>query len=213
MFLSRKEIKWNRSKFKDMSIANEYSLAASSFIETENRNTSVNSNKKHGRNGKRRPLPLPCALAVPPTSHWNATSPSLRWAPHSMTREHLMFSNHTSHHTSHHTPGDPCLSPYLESYTERKLDDVQIARRTRISWPWPEITSCSGIQITSRAISVSFQLRLWATACQCWRLPLCPCTAPLSCSFATLPHVVVHFYTCSTVLKFHSFLFVHYTGT
>ena len=41
------------------------------------------------------PIPLPCDLAFPPPSHRDATTPSLCWAPHFMTQEHIMFSNPT----------------------------------------------------------------------------------------------------------------------
>jgi len=49
------------------------------------------------------PIPLPCALAFPPHSHRDATTPSPCWAPHFMTQERIMFSNPT--------PSEPCLSP------------------------------------------------------------------------------------------------------
>ena len=39
--------------------------------------------------------PLPCALAFPPPSHQDATTPSPCWAPHIMTQERIMFSNLT----------------------------------------------------------------------------------------------------------------------
>jgi len=47
------------------------------------------------------PIPLPCALAFPPSSHRDATTPC--WAPHVMTQERIMFSNPT--------PSTPHLSP------------------------------------------------------------------------------------------------------
>jgi len=49
------------------------------------------------------PIPLPCALAFPPPSHRDATTPSPCWAPHFMTPERIMFSNPT--------PSKPHLSP------------------------------------------------------------------------------------------------------
>jgi len=49
------------------------------------------------------PIPLPCALAFPPPSHRDATTPSPCWAPHFMTQERIMFSNPT--------PSEPRLSP------------------------------------------------------------------------------------------------------
>jgi len=49
------------------------------------------------------PIPLPCALAFPPSSHRDATTPSPCWAPHFMTQERNMFSNPT--------PSEPRLSP------------------------------------------------------------------------------------------------------
>jgi len=49
------------------------------------------------------PIPLPCALAFPPPSHRDATTPSPFWAPHFMTQERIMFSNPT--------PSEPRLSP------------------------------------------------------------------------------------------------------
>jgi len=49
------------------------------------------------------PIPLPCALAFPPPSHRDTTSPSPCWAPHFKTQECIMFSNPT--------PSEPCLSP------------------------------------------------------------------------------------------------------
>jgi len=48
-------------------------------------------------------IPLPCALAFPPPSHRDTTTPSLCWAPHFMTQERIMFSNPTL--------SKPCLSP------------------------------------------------------------------------------------------------------
>jgi len=42
------------------------------------------------------PIPLPCALAFPPPSHRDATTPSPCWAPHFMTQERIMFSNPTA---------------------------------------------------------------------------------------------------------------------
>ena len=41
------------------------------------------------------PIPLPCALAFPPTSHRDDTTPSPCWAHHFMTQECIMFSNPT----------------------------------------------------------------------------------------------------------------------
>jgi len=43
------------------------------------------------------PIPLPCALAFPPPSHRDTTTPNHGpcWAPHFMTRERVMFSNPT----------------------------------------------------------------------------------------------------------------------
>jgi len=49
------------------------------------------------------PIPLPCALAFPPPSYRDATTPSPCWAPHFMTQERIMFSNPT--------PSKPDLSP------------------------------------------------------------------------------------------------------
>ena len=49
------------------------------------------------------PIPLSCTLALPPTSHRDATTPSPCWAPHFMTQERFMFSNPT--------PSEPRLSP------------------------------------------------------------------------------------------------------
>jgi len=49
------------------------------------------------------PIPLPCALALPPPSHGDTTTPSPCWAPHFMTQERLMFSNPTTN--------EPRLSP------------------------------------------------------------------------------------------------------
>ena len=49
------------------------------------------------------PVPLPCALAFPPPSRRDATTPSPCWAPHFMTQERIMFSNPT--------PSKPRLSP------------------------------------------------------------------------------------------------------
>jgi len=50
-----------------------------------------------------RPIPLLCALAFPPPSHRDATTPSPCWARHFMTQERIMFSNPT--------PSKPRLSP------------------------------------------------------------------------------------------------------
>ena len=49
------------------------------------------------------PISLPCALAFPPPSHRDATTPSPYWTPHFMTQERIMFSNST--------PSAPRLSP------------------------------------------------------------------------------------------------------
>jgi len=49
------------------------------------------------------PISLPCALALSPPSHQDATTPSPCCAPHFMTQERLMFSNRT--------PSEPRLSP------------------------------------------------------------------------------------------------------
>jgi len=49
------------------------------------------------------PLQVPCALAFPPPSYRDATTPSPCWTPHFMTRERIMFSNPT--------PSKPRLSP------------------------------------------------------------------------------------------------------
>jgi len=49
------------------------------------------------------PIPFPCALAFPPPSHRDATTPSPCWASHFMTQERIMFSNPT--------PRKPRLSP------------------------------------------------------------------------------------------------------
>ena len=55
---------------------------ATFLIETESRNTF-------------HPIPLSCALAFPPPSHRDATTPSPCWAPHFMTQERIMFLNPT----------------------------------------------------------------------------------------------------------------------
>ena len=47
------------------------------------------------------PILLPCALAFPPPSHRDATTPSPCWAPHFMTQERIMFSN------PRYSPDDP----------------------------------------------------------------------------------------------------------
>jgi len=49
------------------------------------------------------PITLPCALASPPPSHRDATTPSPCWALHFMTQERIMFSNPI--------PNKPRLSP------------------------------------------------------------------------------------------------------
>jgi len=49
------------------------------------------------------PITLPCALAFPPPSHRDATTPSPCWALHFMTQELIIFSNPT--------PSKPRLSP------------------------------------------------------------------------------------------------------
>jgi len=61
------------------------------------------------------PISLPCTLALPPTSHWDATTPSPCWAPHFMTQERFMFSNPTP------------ISPRLSS-TAMMSDDILSAR-------------------------------------------------------------------------------------
>jgi len=43
----------------------------------------------------RHPISLPCALAFPPPTHRDATTPSTCWAPHFMTQERMLFSNPT----------------------------------------------------------------------------------------------------------------------
>jgi len=48
-------------------------------------------------------IPVPCALAFPPPSHRDATTPSPCWAPRFMTKERFTFSNPT--------PSEPRLSP------------------------------------------------------------------------------------------------------
>ena len=40
------------------------------------------------------PIPLPCALAFPPPSHRDATTPSPSWAPHFMTQTHHVLESH-----------------------------------------------------------------------------------------------------------------------
>jgi len=60
-------------------------------------------------------ISLSCALALPPASHQDATTPSPCWAPHFMTQERLMFSNLT--------PSEPCLSP-----AATRSDDMLSAR-------------------------------------------------------------------------------------
>jgi len=42
------------------------------------------------------PIPLPCAMALPPPIHRDATTPSPCWDPHIMTQERIMFSDPTS---------------------------------------------------------------------------------------------------------------------
>jgi len=49
------------------------------------------------------PIPIPCALTFPPSSHRDATTPSPCWAPHFINPERIMFSNPT--------PSKPSLSP------------------------------------------------------------------------------------------------------
>jgi len=41
------------------------------------------------------PISLLCALALPPPSHRDATTPSPCWGPHFTTQERIMFSNPT----------------------------------------------------------------------------------------------------------------------
>jgi len=61
--------------------------------------------KKHGGDASDGPppIPLPCALAFPPPSHQDATTPTPCWAPHFMTQGRIMFSNPT--------PSEQRLSP------------------------------------------------------------------------------------------------------
>jgi len=49
------------------------------------------------------PISLPCALAFPPSSFRDTTTPSPCWAPHFMTQECIIFLDVT--------PSEPCLSP------------------------------------------------------------------------------------------------------
>jgi len=49
------------------------------------------------------PVFLPCALAFPPPSHRDPTTPIPCWAPHFVTQKRIMFSNST--------PSKPRLSP------------------------------------------------------------------------------------------------------
>ena len=79
-----------------MSTQNGHSRLATFLVETESRNTLVNSKKKTWRWWQAivlRPIPLPRALALPSPSHQDATTPSPCWAPHFMTQERLLFSN------------------------------------------------------------------------------------------------------------------------
>jgi len=39
-------------------------------------------------------IPVPCALAFPPPSHRDATTPSPSWAPHFMTQTHHVLESH-----------------------------------------------------------------------------------------------------------------------
>jgi len=59
------------------------------------------------------PIRLPCALAFPPPSHRDATTPSPCWAHHFMTQERIMFSSPTpskSHVSPAATISDDMLS-------------------------------------------------------------------------------------------------------
>ena len=69
------------------------------LIETESRNTQANSEQNMAEMAIDGPSPHspsePCALAFPLPSHRDATTPSPCWAPHFMTREHIIFLNPT----------------------------------------------------------------------------------------------------------------------
>jgi len=87
-----------------MSTQNGYSPAIF-LIETESKNTQANSVQNMVVMASDGPSPhsLPCALALPPPGHRDATTPSPCWAPHLMTQERIIFSNST--------PSEPRLSP------------------------------------------------------------------------------------------------------
>jgi len=57
------------------------------LIETESRNTQANSEQNMAEMASDGPSPIPlrCALAFPPPSHWDATIPSPCWGPHFVT--------------------------------------------------------------------------------------------------------------------------------
>ena len=87
----------------------KYSLVTS-LVNLPNETESRKDNKFYKKKSWRRwkamvphPFPLPCVLALPPTSHQNATTPSPCLAPHYMTQERLMLLNPT--------PSEPRLTP------------------------------------------------------------------------------------------------------
>jgi len=59
-------------------------------------------------------IPLPCALALPPTSHPDANTPSPCWAPHFLNKERLMLSNPT--------PSESHLSPAATMTCDMSVD-------------------------------------------------------------------------------------------
>jgi len=77
---------------------------------------------------------LPCALALPPTSHPDANTPSLSWAPYFLTQERLMLSNPT--------PSESHLSPAATMSCDMSVD--------MLSAPIPPLRCASILQPATR---------------------------------------------------------------
>ena len=92
MRLTWKEIKWNKCEIYKNSCKwvhrRDVCYDPSLSRQKAEIQKQILKKKKHGGDGKRWPLtPFPpCALALPPPSHRDATTPSPCYAPHSMTQ-------------------------------------------------------------------------------------------------------------------------------
>ena len=110
------------------------------------------------------PIPLPCALALPPTSHQDTTTPSPCWAPHFMTQERLMFSDYALSEP-HLSPAATMSDDMLSALTLELCLYLAACKRAFSEKPSsPMLCPCQRlhpVNTSHQGIAIYITVRLW----------------------------------------------------